>query len=125
MVIVQALVRPPPPALQPRRPSTIALQPGRTGSSGSLLAGYKIGDDTSSTDQSCVRSCYETRAWKTVLYLSWKLSSQQGKTLINHPYRSFIPAPSLSLFPLIQGPYRTTNLTNIAQYRNLSMTASL
>ena len=55
MVIVQALVGPPPPALQPRRPSTIALQPGRTGSSGSLLAGYKIGDDTSSTDQSCVR----------------------------------------------------------------------
>lgn len=71
MVIVQALVGPPPPALQPRRPSTIALQPGRTGSSGSLLEGYKIGDDTSSTDQSCVRSCHETRAWKTVLYLSW------------------------------------------------------
>lgn len=62
MVIVQALVGPPPPALQLRRPSTIALQPGRTGSSGSLLAGYKIGDDTSSTDQSCVRSCHETRA---------------------------------------------------------------
>lgn len=71
MAIVQALVCPPPPALQPPRPSTIALQPGRTGSSGSLLAGYKIGDGTSTTDQSCVRSCHEARAWKTVLYLSW------------------------------------------------------